>query len=198
MKPRRVIYFLVSPKQWDSAFAHRDFDLEGMSPISRANIHFIRGKSALSDGDEESARQSLMALMELEDTEQVGTLLQHQLKADLLVLEGDLDAAVHLLRTAAEIEENRPLDYGPPMPAKPTYELLGEYYLKVKNGVDAAKAFQASLGRAPGRSSSLAGLIHAAKMMKDENLYAKVVTKLKKNWKHADSDVMEVLLVSDR
>lgn len=190
--------YLAETKQWDSAFAHRDFDPEGMSPISRANIHFIRGKSALSDGDEESARQSLMALMELEDTEQVGTLLQHQLKADLLVLEGDLDGAIHLLRTAAEIEENRPLDYGPPMPAKPTYELLGEYCLKAKNGVDAAKAFQASLGRSPGRSSSLVGLIHAAKMMKDENLYAEVITKLKKNWKHADSGVLEALLVSDR
>ena len=78
------------------------------------------------------------------------------------------------------------MDYGPPMPAKPTYELLGEYYLKAKNAGDAMKAFKASLGRAPGRSLSLVGLSAAAKMEGDKGTYQEAKSILEKNWKNAD------------
>ena len=188
---------LAETKQWDSKFARIEFDLEGMSAVSKANILFIKGKAALSDGDEESARQALKAIMDLEDEEDVSLLLQHQLKADLLVLEGSLDEAIKLLKTAANIEEDRPLDYGPPMPAKPTYELLGEYYLKAKNGGDAMKAFKASLGRAPGRSLSLIGLSAAAKMEGDKGIYQEAKSMLEKNWKNADPKAAKMFSVFD-
>ncbi len=188
---------LVETKQWDSKFARIEFDLKGMSPISKANILFIRGKAALSDGDEESARQALKAIMDLEDEEDVNLLLQHQLKADLLVLEGNLGGAIDLLKTAAKIEEDRPLDYGPPMPAKPTYELLGEYYLKANNGPDAMKAFEASLGRSPRRSLSLIGLSAAAKMAGDQRMYQEAKSELKKNWQNADPKAVKMFSVSD-
>ncbi len=188
---------LTETKQWDSEVARIEFDTEGMSPVSKANILFIRGKAALSDEDEESARQALKAIMDLEDEEDVSLLLQHQLKADLLVLEGNLDGAVELLKAAAKIEENRPLDYGPPMPAKPTYELLGEYYLKAKNGANAMEAFEASLARAPGRSLSLIGLSAAAKMVGDQGIYQEAKSKLKKNWKNADPKVAKMFSVPD-
>ncbi|MXW13742.1 MAG: hypothetical protein F4120_10375 [Rhodothermaceae bacterium] len=188
---------LAETKQWDSKFARVEFDLGGMSAVSKANILFIRGKTALSDGDEESARQALKAIMDLDDKEDVSLLLQHQLKADLLVLEGNLDEAIKLLKTAAKIEEDRPLDYGPPMPAKPTYELLGEFHLKAKNGADAMKAFKASLGRAPGRSLSLIGLSAAAKMEGDKGIYQETMSMLKKNWKNADPKTVKMFSVSD-
>lgn len=188
---------LSETKQWDSKFARVEFDLEGMSAVSKANILFIRGKAALSDGDEETARKSLKAIMGLEDKEDVSLLLQHQLKADLLVLEGNLDEAIKLLKTAAKIEEDRPLDYGPPMPAKPMYELLGEFHLKAKNGADAMKAFKASLGRAPGRSLSLIGLSAAAKMEGDKGIYQETMSILEKNWKNADPKAAKKFSVSD-
>lgn len=187
---------LTHTRQWDSEYARTEFNTEGLSLINMANIHFIQGKAALSDGDEEVARKALMNLMELEDDEQVSSLLQHQLKADLLMLEENLDGAIELLKTAAQIEESRPLDYGPPTPAKPTHELLGEYYLKAKNGADAAKAFQISLSRAPGRSLSLVGLVNAAKMEEDKDLYQEAMDKLKNNLRQADPDVSKRLLAT--
>ncbi len=186
---------LAETKQWDSKYARMEFGLEGMSAISKANILFIRGKAALADRDEEGARQALNRMMDLED--EVSLLLQHQLKAHLLMLEGDLDEAIVLLEIAAKIEEERPLDYGPPIPAKPTHELLGEYYLRANNGVDAMGAFQASLARAPGRSRSLIGLSTAAKMEGNQEIYQEAKSMLEKNWQNADPQVAKILSVSD-
>lgn len=188
---------LVETKQWDSEVARIEFNLKGMSSASKANILFIKGKAALSDGDEESARQALKAIMDLEDERDVSWLLQHQLKADLLMLEGNLDGAIDLLETAAKIEEDRPLDHGPPMPAKPTHELLGEYYLRAHNGSGAMKAFEASLERAPGRSLSLIGLSAAAKMAGDQSIYQEAKSELQKNWQNADPKAATMFSVSD-
>ncbi|MCY4205504.1 MAG: hypothetical protein OXE92_07260, partial [Bacteroidetes bacterium] len=128
-------------------------------------------------------------LMNIEDKEHVSDLLEHQLKAELLMWEGNLDGAIELLSIAAQMDAERPLDYGPPMPAKPTFELLGEYYLKAERGAEAMKAFKASLGRAPGRSLSFIGIAKAAKMESDKKAYEKAMTRLKENWQQADPEV---------
>lgn len=195
---RMIAAFASETEEWDSEHARVEFDPEGLSSESVVNILFIRGKAALAVGDEEGARMALSELMDLPDPGEVGLLLQHQLKADLLLWEGNLDAAIELLETAAEIEEERPLEYGPPMPAKPTYELLGEYYLRAKKGEDAMKAFQASLERAPLRSLSLAGLASAAQMQEDTDTYLEASAKLKVNWKHADPEVSDHLSDVDK
>ena len=191
-----LVDYLVETRGWDSEHARIEFDLEDISPVSVANMLFIRGKVALADGDEGGAREALKELMNLEDAEEVGILLQHQLKADLLMLEGNLDGAIELLNVAAQIDAGRPLDYGPPLPAKPTHELLGEYYLKAKEGSLAMSAFQASLARAPGRSLSFIGLSEAANMESDKNVYLKAMSRLKENWEEADPIASEMLPTS--
>ncbi len=188
--------YLAETEQWGSEYASIEVDLEDMSPVSKANMLFIRGKAALSDGNVEGARQIVRSLMDLEDEESVSILLQHQLKAELLLLEGNLDGAIELLEAAAQTDAERPLDYGPPMPAKPTHELLGEYYLKADEGAPAIDAFRASLGRAPGRSLSFIGLSEAAKMESDENAHREAMSRLKENWKEADGTVSDMLSAS--
>ena len=54
-----------------------------------------------------------------------------------------------------------PFDYGPPLPAKPSRELLGEALLDAGRSAEAAEAFRAALKRAPGRRLSLRGLAQA-------------------------------------
>lgn len=52
-------------------------------------------------------------------------------------------------------------DYGPPLVEKPSFELLGEEYLRLRRHREAADAFRAALKLAPGRRLSLAGLANA-------------------------------------
>ncbi len=191
-----TLSYLVETEQWDSDYAQIEVDTEGLGPNSIANILFIRGNAALASGDEEGARKAVSDLMHLEDAE-VGELLQHQLKADLLALEGNLDGAIDLLKTAADIEAARPMEFGPPKPAKPTYERLGEFYLKAEKGADAMKAFEISLARAPGRSLSLMGMVAAAKMKGDQNAHKEATARLEKNWERADSNVVKSLPIPD-
>jgi len=187
--------YFADTNRWDSEFAKIEFNSEDYSPAIRANIYFIRGKAALSNGKEGSARKSLSELMKLEgNQENIALLLQHQLKAELLKFEGNLDGAIEVLEQAAKIDSERPLDYGPPEPGKPTHELLGEFYLIANKGQEAIGAFQASLARAPGRSMSYVGLSKAAQMVSDEQLYRQSITKLMENWKGADSHVTEMYL----
>jgi len=176
-------------EDWDSKYARQKIDTKDLSPVGVANVLFIRGKVALSRGDEEGAREALKTLMETEDEEQVSDLLQHQLKAEILLQEGNLNSAIKLLHTAAQIDAKRPMDYGPPMPAKPTYELLGEYYLKAERGRDAMNAFESSLRRAPGRSLSFIGLAEAAKMESNQDVYHEAMSKLDENWQEEDPGV---------
>ncbi len=186
--------YFADTNRWDSQFATIEFETDDLSSIILANIYFIRGKVALSDGNEEDARYFLSELMKLEDKQNIGVLLQHQLKAELLKFEGNLDEAIQLLEQAAKIDSARPLDYGPPEPGKPTHELLGEFYLLANKGTEAIEAFQASLARAPGRSISYVGLLKAAQMVSDEQLYHQTMSKLKENWKDADPNVTEMSL----
>ena len=186
---RMLASHLTETQDWNSEHARWEIDRQGMNPVSMANILFIQGKVALVSGNEQRAREALKELMNIEDKEHVSDLLEHQLKAELLMWEGNLDGAIELLSIAAQMDAERPLDYGPPMPAKPTFELLGEYYLKAERGAEAMKAFKASLGRAPGRSLSFIGIAKAAKMESDKKAYEKAMTRLKENWQQADPEV---------
>jgi len=55
------------------------------------------------------------------------------------------------LKSLAEKERALPMEFGPPVIFKPTYELLGELYLESNRPSDAALAFQSALARAPNR-----------------------------------------------
>ena len=191
-----TISYLVETQRWDSEYARIDLDPEGLSPNGIVDLLFIRGSAALARGDEEKARKAVSELMHLEGAE-VGELLQHQLKAQLLELEGNLDGAIDLLETAAEMEAARPMEFGPPKPAKPTYERLGEYYLKAGKGAKAMKAFETSLARAPGRSLSFIGMVAAAKMKGDKDAHKEATARLKKNWKKADPSVTKTFPIPD-
>ena len=70
----------------------------------------------------------------------------------LILLEKQPKAAVEKLRQAAAMEEKTAFGYGPPFPAKPSFELLGDVLLGLgARPEEAAKAYQSSLDRAPRR-----------------------------------------------
>jgi tetratricopeptide (TPR) repeat protein len=86
-----------------------------------------------------------------------------QAKALEALRDGRTEAGLEELRAAAEIERTTPAEFGPPMVEKPSFELLGEEYLRLGRPADAAQAFRTALALAPGRRLSNSGLALAEK-----------------------------------
>ncbi|MEJ2084624.1 MAG: hypothetical protein P8Y44_02965, partial [Acidobacteriota bacterium] len=81
-----------------------------------------------------------------------------QLAGLLALRDGDSKHGLALLREAAEAEAALPFQFGPPVPVKPTYELLGQALAELGKRPEAADAFRQPVDRTPGRTLSVAGL----------------------------------------
>jgi len=76
---------------------------------------------------------------------------------------GRLDDGLRLLRAAAEAETALPQPFGPPILAKPGWEMLGDEYLAAGRKAEAADAYRRALAAAPGRRRSAEGLQAASR-----------------------------------
>jgi tetratricopeptide (TPR) repeat protein len=116
-------------------------------------------------------------------------IMKQQLTALVRCLRGDETEALAILTKAAEAEDVMPYEFGPPIPVKPSRELLGEMLLTMDKPAEAQKAFAAALRRAPGRALSLDGLAMAAEKNGDAAAAADAKATLKANWQRADAGV---------
>jgi tetratricopeptide (TPR) repeat protein len=116
-------------------------------------------------------------------------IMTQQLAALATCLRGNETEALALMTKAAEAEDVMPYEFGPPVPIKPSRELLGEMLLSMDKPADAQKAFAAALRRAPGRALSLDGLAIAAEKNGDATAAADARATLKANWHRADAGV---------
>ncbi len=88
-------------------------------------------------------------------------IVVRQVEALEKIREGKTEEGIAGLRKVAESESARPFEFGPPAIQKPSWELLGDELLALGRSSEAAKAYQAALSRAPGRTHSLQGLRQA-------------------------------------
>ena len=138
---------------------------EKLSSGARADDAFATGFASLRRGDRAKAREALAALAPVAgeaEKEEVRAVLRDELRGAILADEGRTDEAVRLLGDAAAREEKMPYGFGPPDPAKPARELLGDVLLAAGRKREAAEAFRAELAREPKRRLSVAGLAAAA------------------------------------
>ena len=94
-------------------------------------------------------------------------ILTDQIQAMLLWRENDMEKAGASFQKAAEEEASLPSAFGPPLIAKPSHELLGEFLLDRGQIAEARTAFENALSRAPRRVQSLIGLQHAESLLND-------------------------------
>src|SRR5581483_195993 len=102
-----------------------------------------------------------------------------ELSGAVKVASGDVGGGIAQLREAAAIEDKLPYEFGPPFIDKPTYELLGESLLAVKQPGEARAAFEKALLHTPGRTAALVGLMHAAEQSGDVKKAADVKAELR-------------------
>jgi len=94
-------------------------------------------------------------------------ILADQIQGLVLWRESSLEQAGAVLQKAADDEASLPSAFGPPLIAKPSHELLGEFLLARGQTAEARGAFETALARAPRRVHSLIGLQQAQTILKD-------------------------------
>ncbi len=110
-------------------------------------------------------------------------IMHKELAALIAQAKGQTDAAVALLREAAQIEESMRPPNGAADPVKPSHELLGEVLLQAGKPAEAAAAFEASLLRMPNRARSLMGAAKAHAGAGHKELAAERSATLNSFWK---------------
>lgn len=122
----------------------------------------------------------------------VGQVMAQQLEAALLFIEGRRGEALVLARQAAVVEDSLSFEFGPPVPVKPAYELVGEMLMDLRQPREAMQAFEQSLKKNPRRALSLLGLGRAATLVKDTATARRAFGELQLIWKRADKSLPEL------
>ncbi|GJL56106.1 MAG: hypothetical protein NPIRA02_32380 [Nitrospirales bacterium] len=160
----RAIY-TIETQEWKTS--HLNDDRSGLRLSFAASELFAIGMSAVHTNNLSVAQQALDQLTErlnrqgdasLSQDEVAGRSMAKELEGMILFQESNTQKALTVLREAAALEDSLPYDYGPPIPIKPTHELLGEIYTELDQPQKAKEEFEQALKRAPKRRLSLKGL----------------------------------------
>ena len=167
---------ILETEQWEKA--KQLAPPEGWEPkiFSNAGYNFVRGYAAAMQGDDKAKKYAaeLKAILEKGFRENHFSRPEYlevwglEIEVAIKLYEKDYETAIQLAKQATVIEEKLPSPSGPPRILKPTYELLGEVYLKAGNPNKAKEQFTISLARHPNRIRSLIGAARSAKFSGDK------------------------------
>ncbi len=207
--------YLIETRQWEDEAARMSVDTSGIAEISAsAGNLFALGLAAVKRGNRAAAEKALAELKALREKAASGgreghshaewytqvwapgvkaaEIMETELRALIRLAEGKSADAVRLLKDAAAAEAAMSFEFGPPIVAKPSHELLGELLLERKRPEEARQQFELALGRAPKRALSLLGLARAAARSGDPTTAQQTYTELRRIWQKADAGLMEL------
>lgn len=119
--------------------------------VSRARARLVGLKDERLAGIAKRGSSNPTARMRVEVMLQEAEALQ-------LIASGKRTEAIAILQAAADAERAMPLEFGPPVVAKPAAELLAEQLVAAGRTADAAAAYRSALARTPGRAVTVEGL----------------------------------------
>ena len=192
--------YVIETRQWQ--IGRSPVDSSKLNPATLIGDLFVIGFSAANTGDEEtvhkcleqirSRRWSTLAKRTLSPGDaQAAEIMEQQLEATLKLKQGKSSEALQLLRRAASSEDTM-FFFGPPIPFKPSHELMGEVLLELGQNEAAKKEFELALVRTPKRALSLLGLARAAAGSGDLRAAKQAYVELEAVWQKADSDLAEL------
>lgn len=178
--------YVVETERWD-AVDTLAMNPDAASPRQAASIHMVKGMAALKRDNRAVAEQALEAARAAlpEDADEMDRIPVLQLEGLLAFEEMPGDAALERLKTAADREDDMPLDFGPPWPLKPSHELLGDVLLELNRPDEALSAFERTLERYPGRALALRGKAKAAAQAGKSDVAASARSTLAEQWEEA-------------
>lgn len=182
--------YVIDTARWDLMARERNF--------GNVNELFAIGLSAGRTGNTGAAQLARQALAQRSaapeegDMRPVIAIMEKQVAALIELGAGRRDAAIDILRAAADAEQRLPAPLGPPKPVKPAAELLGEVLLESGRAREAVAAFQLALGRNPNRTLSVLGLARAAQAAGDIKLSLAQYRAVLTNYSRADAGLPAV------
>ncbi len=192
------VAYVVETQQWgrfDERMDRMDVLPGSLDARGAVTVHAGRGLAAAHRGDLAAARSALeKAEAALGNTDSKSLRIQVEELRGLIALQaGQTDTGFDRLKTAAKLESERPLDYGPTFPPKPAHELYGEALLSLDRPADALTQFQKTLDRYPARALSLWGKAKAAAAAGQPDVAQEARAALTAQWKNADALVQQRL-----
>jgi hypothetical protein len=195
--------YWIERQQWDVAAAlplPPQTSPEDAYASTQATLYFARALGASRLGDIKAAQAAMQPLLSLRDAlAQSGDGDADQVKVQLKIVsawikwaDGDHDAAVQEMRTAAAMEDAAEKSPVSPGSIAPAPEMLGDMLLLAKQPKLALTAYESALKSNPGRLRAEYG---AAVSAQQEGLRAAAerhYRRLLTNCNHADSDLPEL------
>lgn len=171
-------------------------------PHTDAITYFARGMGAAHGKESAAARSAIASLEQLRD--KLGSMKEaywanqveiqrREVSAWLVFAEGDHQAALAEMRSAAELEDGTEKNAMTPGPLAPARELLGELLLELNRPAEALKEFEATLTKEPRRFRSLYGAAEAAKLTGNRRTAQTHFQELLKVAEHGDKPGREEL-----
>ncbi len=186
---------IIETRDWDSDLLE-NFDVSDLGVKAQATVLFARGMQLVHQGFAEQALRLVRKIKRLPKPEersagdeQAVQIMARQLQAFLLLRLDQKRQALNLAQQATHLQAQRSTEYGPPIPIKPAFEMLGDILFALGQPVEAQQAYAESLRRNPGRSLSLMGMASAAEMAGDQFSVADAVRALQENWSQGDADL---------
>jgi tetratricopeptide (TPR) repeat protein len=192
------VAYVVETRQWGALGSLLDgmnVPVDSLDARGAVTRHVGRGLAAVRQGNRSQAQSALTrAKSALGDADDPDLRIQvHELEGLIALESGSREQALAHLDSAATLEAERPLDFGPPFPPKPAHELYGEVLLELDRPADALAQFRTALDRYPGRALSLMGTAEAASRAGKTDGAQEARTALTDQWDEADPNVRKQL-----
>lgn len=177
--------YALERRSWEEAARlnpHPDPGLDWEKfPWPEAVTWFARGLGSSHLNRLDEARVAEKRLMQLEDAaasagEELFTrqirVLRFAVSSRIAQVQGDGFTARKYLKDAGDLESSTPKHPVTPAPTIPAYELLGDLMLEQGDPEGALAAYESTLSTNPGRLNSLAGALHASRLLDDRTSMA--------------------------
>ncbi|TDI89263.1 MAG: hypothetical protein E2O77_09925 [Caldithrix sp.] len=187
--------FAYETQRWAHEMNRAGIKESDMGIETASAYFFVQGVAALNKENLPAAKQALAQMKEKADSSEKAKVdrgaeaLRLELAALIQLQEGNQETAIDLLKQATAIEDQMPLDFGPPWPMKPSHELFGEVLLELNRPAEAMQQFELALKRTPRRAFSLLGLARAVSRSGDNETAQKIYRELNEIWHNADREL---------
>ena len=192
--------YWIERQQWDAAAALPLPPQTAPGDAHASTLYFARALGASRLGNTKAAQAAMEPLLSLRDalaqsgdgnTDQVNVQLKI-VSAWIKWADGDHDAALQEMRTAAAMEDATEKSPVSPGSIAPAPEMLGDMLLLAKQPKLALAAYESALNSAPGRLRAEYGAAVSAQKAELRAAAERHYRKLLTNCSHADSDLPEL------
>lgn len=189
--------YLVETGNWNSDLAAIEIDTDNLNLTNKAVYVAIEGMKANVAGDTALIRQAILTIARLRQDNgllineqgvpvcsaasvdqtapnQMDLDLAHIMEMELRAMYywqiGDTEQTEDWLKQATQLQEETSYSFGPPIIAKPTFELYGDWLLAQERPAEALLQFEKALERGPNRTYALAAKKRAEDQLAKDKL----------------------------